>query len=263
MPRTEASKLAREFILFISGVLISALFSAWIGGFVVHESVFLITVIILLSLSVIFFLGHTGRHIEDLCTQAVSVVDYVSESYLEDEGIEYKGIVFEELAELIKNAENEILIAGSTRPGDKTYKASDHKQRKMYHRAIESKVKANLENDFKYIRINQGRPDILKQPPENYLGSTLLEHYEKISKLKKECMNFRATIDLLNVPWQYLTSIWFIDRKFIVVEVTGITEDSTPYAAGLIRITDRGGNISSKFQKIFEELQRKGQPIKL
>jgi len=263
MPKIEASNLAWNFILFVSGILLSALFSTWLGGLVTSQYIFLATVVVLLALAVIFFLAQTSRRVERLCKQAVSIVDYCDESYLQDEGIEYKGLVFEELAELVKNAEKEILVLGATRPGERPYKASDHEQRKKYHRAIENKVKSNLEKVFKYIRINQIREEFSKQSPKEYLGATLLEHYKRIFNLKKECKNLGATIAILNVPLQYLTSIWFIDGTSVIIEVTGITEDQSPYSAGLICITDKGGNISIKFKKIFDELQRKGEPVNL
>lgn len=263
MPKVEASNLAGNFIIFISGVLLSALFSTWLGSLVTSQYLFLATVVVLLALAVIFYLTQTSQRVERFCKQAVSIVDYFNESYLEDEGIKYKGLVFEELAELVKNAEREILVLGATRPGEKPYKASDHEQRKRYHRAIENKVKSSLEKDFKYIRINQIRQELFEQDPENYLGTTLLEHYQRISNIKRECKSLRATIDILNVPLQYLTSMWFIDGTSIVVEVTGISEDTSPYSAGLICITDKGGNISMKFKRIFDELQRKGQPVKM
>jgi hypothetical protein len=263
MPKTEASNLAWNFILFVSGVLLSALFSTWLGGLITSQYIFLAIVVVSLALAVMFFLAQTSRRVEQLCYQAVSVVDYYDESYLEYEGIEYKGIIFEELTELVKNAEKEILVLGATRPGEKPYKASNHEERKKYHRAIEDKVKANLEKDFKYIRINQIRQEFSEQPSKDYLGTTLLEHYKRIFSLKKECKNLRATIAILNVPLQYLTSIWFIDGTSVVIEVTGITEDASPYSAGLICITDKGGNTSLKFRKIFDELQRKGQPVNL
>lgn len=263
MYKIELFDLAWNFILFISGILLSALFSTWLGGLVTSQYIFLAATVVLLALAVIFFLARTSRRIEQLCNQAVSVVDYLGESYLEDEGVAYKGIIFEELAELVEKSEKEILVLGATRPRENPYKGSDHEQRKKYHQAIENKIKANLENDFRYIRINQTNQDVFDKPPEKYLGTTLFEHCKRIAKLKGECKNPRATIAVLNVPLQYLTSIWFIDGISIVIEVTGITDDSSPYAAGLIRITDKGGNISLKFRKIFDELQRKGQPIRL
>ena len=263
MNKSRVSDLVKSFILFISGVLLSALFPGWLSGLVVSQVVFLAVIIVLLSLAVIFFLAQTSQRIEKLCIQAVSVVDYCDESYLEDEGIEYKGVVFQELAELVRNAEKEILVLGATRPGEKAYKGTDHEQRKRYHQALENKLKSNLEKDFRYIRINQIRHEFLDQPLEDYLGSTLLEHYRRVEQLKRECKNLKATIATLNVPLQYLTSIWLIDGVSIIIEVTGITADVSPYAAGLICITDKGGNISLKFKRLFDELQRKGQPIKL
>lgn len=263
MNKFDTSDLAKNFILFISGVLLSALFSTWLGGVVISQFIFLVAIIVLLSLAVIFFLAQTSQRIERLCNQAVSVVDYCDESYLEDEGIEYKGMVFQELAELVRNAEKEILVLGATRPGEKPYKGTNHEQRKKYHQAIENKLQSNLEKDFRYIRINQIRHELFDQPPENYLGDTLLEHYGRVEKLKRECKNLKATIATLNVPLQYLTSIWLIDGVSIIIEVTGITADVSPYSAGLICITDKGGNISLKFKRLFDELQRKGQPIKM
>jgi hypothetical protein len=132
-----------------------------------------------------------------------------------------------------------------------------------YHRAIESKVKSNLGRDFKYIRINQIRQEFFEDPPSNYLGKTLSEHYKRILEIVTGVSAPKVTIALLNVPLQYLTSICFIDGVSVVIEVTGITEDRSPYASGLICMTGKGGNISSKFRKIFEELQREGHPVKL
>lgn len=270
MPNIKGTNLTWNFIVFVAGVLLSALFSTWLGGLVVSQYLFLAAVIVLLVLAIIFFFTRisqrfeqTSQKIERLYSQAVSVVDYCNEPYLADEGIEYKGIIFDELAELVESARKEVLILGATRPREKPYKASNHEKRETYHRTIERKVKANADKDFTYIRINQVRHEFLSQPPKQYLGSTLSAHYQRLSALKKECKELKATVVVLNVPIQYLASIWFIDGSSIVIEVTGITEDDSPYPAGLIRITDRGGSISLKFRRIFDELQRKGRLVKL
>ena len=270
MPKVRGENLAWNLILFISGILLSSLFSAWVGNLVSRQYIFLAAVLVLLALIVVFFISRiykrleaTERRIEKLCSQAVSVVDYYDEPYLKDEGIEYRGIVFQELTELVRTAEKEILVLGATRPREKPYIVSDHEERKFYHRTIEDKIKANIDKDFRYIRITQVSQLFAGKAPKEYLGSTLLEHYKRISKLKKDCENLKATIAILSVPIQYLTSIWFIDGTSIVIEITGMTDSEHPYPSGLIRITDKGGNISAKFKKLFDELQRKGHPIKL
>ncbi|MEL6401308.1 MAG: hypothetical protein AAFR26_19875 [Cyanobacteria bacterium J06626_4] len=270
MKQTKGAGLAWNLILFLSGVLLSALFSTWLSNLVTSQYIFLAVIVVLLALTVIFFISiihtqikDTNEYMKGVFKQAISTVEYYDETYRENEGIEYRGIIFSELSELIKSAEKEILILGATRHGEKPYKGTDHEQRKNYHRVLEEKIKDNLAKEFRYIRINQVRQDIPEQLRTQYIGSTLLEHFEKIANIKRECKNLKATIDILNVPLQYWTSIWFIDGISIVVEIVGITEDDSPYVAGLIRITDKGGNISLKFKKLFDELQRKGQPIKL
>jgi hypothetical protein len=129
MPKNEPTSLATNFIVFLSGVLLSALFSTWLSGLVANQYIFLVVVIVLLALAVIFCLAQTSHRIEQLCNQTISVVDYCNESYLEDEGIEYKGLVFSELTELVKNAGKEMLVLDATRPGEKPYKASLHEER--------------------------------------------------------------------------------------------------------------------------------------
>lgn len=270
MKQIEGTGLAWNLVLFLSGVLLSALFSTWLSNLVTSQYIFLATVVVLLALTAIFFISRihvqsqqTNEYIKRIFKQAVSTVEYYDEAYREDEGIEYKGIVFSELSELIKSAEKEILILGATRHGDKPYKGTDHEQRKKYHRVLEEKIRENLGKDFRYIRITQVRQDISEELRGQYIGTTLLDHFQKIVTIKRECENLKATIDFLSVPLQYWTSIWLIDGISIVTEVIGITEDNSPYVAGLIRITDKGGNISLKFKRLFDELQRKGQPVKM
>lgn len=270
MRQIKGEGLAWNLILFLSGVLLSALFSTWLSNLVTSQYIFLAIIVVLLALTVIFFISKIYTQIQDaneymkmVFKQAVSTVEYCDEPYREDEGIEYKGIIFSELSELIKSAEKEILILGSTRHGEKPYKGTDHEQRKNYHRVLEEKIKDNLDKEFRYIRINQVRQDLPEGLRTQYIGATLLAHFQKIATIKRECKNLKATIDILNVPLQYWTSIWFIDGISIVIEVVGITEDNSPYVAGLVRITDKGGNISLKFKKLFDRLQRKGQPMKL
>jgi len=271
--------LTSNIIIFISGAILSAIASESLENIFKYEYILVLFTIIVV-LSSIFYFSKINNRIDKLCNNVEATVQYVEELYPKNNKIPYKGLIFNKLIELIDSADKEILILGTTIQNDKRYMLSNHEMRKKYHQTLEKKIKRKLNKGFTYIRINQVPQEYINKTPKFYLGNTMYEHIvkitEEINKCEMDCKNdyekVNASISFMNIPSQRLSSIWLIDQKYIVIEVTGIAKQANekenkaeerPYLAGLIIITDNNGKISDQFKKLFNEMHSLALPLDL
>ncbi|MGZ3674932.1 MAG: hypothetical protein ACXVCO_11535, partial [Ktedonobacterales bacterium] len=130
-------KNAQSFLLFISGVIVSAVVTAVLGHIIPVSEGVLMVFLVLALLGATFFVAGSSRRIEVLADRMETTVRYVEERYREQEGIPFHGIIYRELERLLSDARSEILVLATTSLQDNVYVTREHPARAHLLHAIE------------------------------------------------------------------------------------------------------------------------------
>lgn len=200
-----------------------------------------------------------------LADSVAVTVRYVEELYREAENIPFKGIIYDELKELISRAKSEILIFSAMYTEGLPHKTDEHPSRAEYLHTLEQTVIARQGTDFKYERILQLSPRRVCSSLAESLGKRTTEHCRRILELKHQLRpesKLRLSIKRLDAPTM-LTSFMIVDRRYVLLEIYGIDSEGDPYARGVFFFDDRKGELSERFRWHFDSLDNLAKPIGL
>lgn len=190
---------------------------------------------------------------------------YVEELYREAENIPFKGIIYDELKELISRAKNEILIFAAMYTEGLPHKTDEHPSRAEYLHTLEQTVISRQGSDFKYERILQLSPRRARSSLAESFGKRTTEHCRKILEIKHQLRpesKLRLSVKRLDALTM-LTSFMIVDRRYVLLEVYGIDSEGDPYARGFFFFDDRKGELSERFRWHFDSLDNFAKPIGL
>ncbi len=257
------SNNTKNFIIFIGGVITSAVVSGLLGNTILLSEGFLIFLIVLLVITAVYFFNEENQRIQKLAENMEINAYFIEELYREDEGIHYKGLIFNELNKLVSEAKMEIIsVSASSENGDLT---TNHLSRLEYFNTLEEIVKKNKDHKFKYLRIQQTHV-LDNKSLASCFGIETANHCRRILELEKqihnESPNNDLTISLMTVTTNFPASFMILDEKYLSLEVIAMHKDK-PYTAGMLFLEDNKGSFIESFQKYSEYLEKRSQPIKL
>ncbi len=249
----------KDVIILIGGMILSALIK---NAFGVSENLLIAAIVVIILIAVYYF----SRIFKLIDNRVKTTVLYIEEPYCADnENITYNGDVFKKTSEWLRKAKTEILILSATFGREKPDKVAHHKARQEYFDTIYNIVKDQRFNDFKYVRINQIPPDKKDYSIVDYIGEEAKNHSIKILELKNEIQstnnNSKAQILVEKIPFVKLTSLWIIDKKYVITEVSGQDSDGRIYPEGRFFFEDHGGDLVKNYLKYFEEIRSKAIPL--
>jgi hypothetical protein len=257
------SKNRERFILFSSGVIISAVVSEVLEKSIAWSIASLIVATIIVIVAAVYFFSESARRILTLANRMETTVYYVEELYREHEGIRFKGIIFGELKKLVSRAKNEILVLATSTFDGKAFVTQEHSSREQYFLALEETIVRNQDKDFKYVRIAQIPHENKNLPVINYLGTVTADHCRRTFEIERSSQPCQLSLSFMQVPIQKFISFMIIDRRYILLAVDGLDTDGNPYAAGIFVLEDKEGTLVNRFLWYFDNLERLAKPITL
>lgn len=252
---------AQSFLLFISGVIASAVVAAVLGSVVRVSEAVLIAFLVLALLAATFFFAGSAQRIETLADRMETSVRYVEERYREAEGIPFQGIVYRELERLLSDARTEILVLATTTLRDDAYATRDHPARARVLHVVEETIARRGESGFKYVYLAQvPRADQAGQL-SRFIGPATTEHLRRILDLERHSSSPKVQFGVMRIATQRLTDFVLIDRRQVVLLIDGVDSTGSPYAAGAFIMEDHGGRIVEHLLWNFEHLERAAMAI--
>lgn len=247
--------------LFLAGVLISGVASGLIGRVIEWSEALLIVSVIVVSLIAVFLITTASHRIHNLADQMEATVRYVEEPYRTDQGIPYKGHIFDEIARLVTNAEEQILLLGTPYSNEVHDTALDP-SRKRYLDAIEDRIEQHLNAAFKYIRIMQAP---WETSPANYRphGELTINHCITALEVKQKLTNPNVEIHIMTIKSQRLSSFMIVDKRWLVLEIDGYDPKGTAYMVGAFFLEDRRGKLIERFIRYFQAIEREAKNLSL
>lgn len=218
---------------------------------------------VIVTIAAVYFLAESSHRLQSLSDRMGTTVYYVEELYREQEGVRFKGIVFNELQKLVSEAKSEILALAATSEQGRRFRTTEHPARAQYLFALEDTILRHKENGFKYVRINQIPREGKDSPLIEYLGTVSTNHCRRILELERQADSAKLNISIMKVPTQRLASFMIVDRRYIVLEADGIDPEGNPYAAGMFFLEDKEGKLIDRFLWYFDNLERLAQPVTL
>ncbi len=253
-----------KFILFVSGVIVSAVISSLLEGIIGWSEVILITATLLTVIAALFYFSETHRGIQDLTEKVQTTVSYFDEPYRAQEGVTYKGIPYIELTRLVNEAHGEVLTLSTSNVDEGKGRLTDaHASRMEYFTALEKNILRHQESSFKYVRIQQVPREGKTLPVSKYISKGTANHYRRILEMERDIQNDKVNLGIMKVPTQRVTSFILIDRHYVLLIVDGIDSENRPYPAGMFVFEDSGGKLVEHFSRYFENLERLGEPVTL
>lgn len=252
---------AQRFIIFVAGIIVSAVFAELVALSISWSTSILVFLNVLLCLVTIFFISDAFSNLNDLLDKTEISVEYITEPY---EDGSYIGSVYKRLQVLVEQAESEILYLSTGGKNDENAQwrpVMGHETRVSFLRAIESKVSAQKNKGFKYVLIRQIHPE--QDLEKLHLSKPFIEHCTFILNAKNVQAKYQGfTIDLLKVPPQRMNSFILVDKRYIVIFLYSDLKDAS-YASGIMIVEDRGGKMMKKMNWYFAHLERIGQPAQV
>jgi hypothetical protein len=205
----------KNLLVFLCGVALSAGISGLVGNVIKVSEVVIVILTVLIVLTAIYFFDRSNAQVElaanAICTtvpqqiqtlaitmstavheqiqilsdRTSTAVHYVQELYEVQEGIPFKGSVYNELERLV-NEEGEILSLATTVFNGRTYQAAEYPSRTRYLQAIEEIIKRKADNGFRYVRILQIPHDGADAPITHYLDEATRNHCYKTLLLERQ-----------------------------------------------------------------------------
>jgi hypothetical protein len=257
-------KNRERFVLFISGAIITGIASAILEKTVSWSIASLIGITIVLVLSSIFFFAETRERVQVLADAVESSVRYVEEPFRESEGVKYKGILYEVIERLVRDAETEILVLASTYKQLYERHSTDlHPSRMQYLTALEDNIRRHASGKFEYVRILQIQREHKSVPIPEVVGELTANHCRQVLQIAMQSESPDVTLAIMAIDIQMTTSFIIIDRRYVIIEIDGLDSEGDIYAAGLLVIEDRGGRIVKKFIRHFVSYQRLARELTL
>ena len=258
------SRNTERLVLFVSGVVFSALISNLLEKSLAISVALLVSATILLALAGIFLFAEASTRVQSLADSMQTSVNYVEEPYRVSEGIEYRGAVFEPVTRLIEDAEMEVLVLATTY--DQKGKApltSLHQARRRYLAAIEQNIKRRQGGTFKYIRILQFPHFSDKFNITDMVGEATTDHCRLVLKMAQTAESPDLTVAIMKVATDRQSSVIIVDRRHVAIEIDGEDPNGNSYAAGFILIEDRAGKLVEHFLRYFSMMERRSHEMTL
>lgn len=264
MLRNFLSRNTERLILFLSGVLISGVISGLIGNIITWSVSLLVMLVIVVTMTAVFLFTETSRRMQDLADKMETTVSYIEEPYREEQGVPYQGRLFKEIARLISEAENEILLLGTPyAEASQVHPTSLHISREQYLQAIEENVKRHRSGTFTYIRIQQ-IPWKMNDPSFlSTLGKVTNEHMQRILKIDQDENSPDLILNIMRIKTQRMNSFLIIDRRLIILEVDGYDATGFSYMIGCFFLEDRSGKLIKRFVQYFRNVERQAEDLSL
>lgn len=248
----------RGLLLFMFGLLIPIFVNLFAKQGIPWDITSLIILLIVFSLSVIYFAGRSYSRMEQLATNLEVSVQYIEEEYIDETS--YKGRIYRTMEDLVSDAKNAIRALVVTRTGDVPHLTAQHRTRTDYLRTLEDIIEHK--DNFTYSRIYQVAPDVPEQPLTEYLGAQTSEHVKRVLSLKQKLASSTdSTISVAVLPRQLLISLVLIDDKKAIIDVYGVHRSGASYSRGLFILEDRGGKLMRELLRYFAEAERLAHPI--
>lgn len=255
------SKNTEKLILFISGVIASAIVSGLLEKTIVWSQALLIVSIVILVLASTFLFQNTNHRIQKLADSLEIAVQYIEEPYSEDDK-NYQGRIYEPMIKLMDDARKEILVLGTAYvEQDQVHKTSSHPSRKKYLDTIENNVRRHQGESFKYIRILQVPKGTDSVSISKIVGDTTAKHCYQILELAQKKEHFDNSLDILRIETQRMGSFLVIDRRYVIIEIDDIDSNGNTFANGFMYIDDRGGKVAEIFARYFNKLERRANEL--
>jgi hypothetical protein len=251
-------------VLFVSGAVIAGIASGLLEKTITWSTATLVGILVVLVLSAVFLFAETSGRVQLLADAIEASVRFVEEPYRKEDATKYRGVLYEVLERLVRDAEFEIYaLASGYKRIDKQHETDLHESRRRYLSAIEKNIERHKSGKFEYVRILQIDRRLRRHPISRIIGGLTADHCRKVVDLKKQFSEL-ADIDLsvMAIDTQMTTSFIVIDRKYLVIEIDGLDSEGETYAAGLLVIEDRGKRIVDKFIRHFKSYQRPAQELK-
>jgi hypothetical protein len=249
-------KNAQSFLLFISGVIVTAIVTAVLGFIIpVYEAALMVFLVLALLAATFFFAG-SARRIEVLADRMETTVRYVEERYREQEGVPFQGIIYRELERLLSDARTEILVLATTSLQDNVYATREHPARAHLLRTAEETIARRGEGGFKYVYLAQIPRDSQAGPLIRHIGTATAEHFLRIIDLERHNTSPQVELSVMYIATQRLTDFILIDRRHLVLIIDGVDSTGSPYAAGAFFMEDRGGRVVEHLLWNFDQLER-------
>lgn len=176
---------------------------------------------------------------------------YVDDAYSEGAGVTYRGNVYKELSNLVKDASEIVALSVSTIAKEELL-TEVRPHRDSYFSTIERVIRKRLMSDqgIVYKRIFQfadlsilSNPDQVKKD----LGERIFQHCTAIVEMEKElaaknvskkrathAADADITLTFKALEAQTMTGFVVIDRKIVAIVLGGVIEQDKPYHAGAV-----------------------------
>ena len=260
-PRQRVPYTLERLVYVVAGAVASAVVSAIVGDSLPRSELLMAAATVLLAIILAFFVGRSNQRIQGLADNLEATVRYVEELYLEAEGIKFKGLGFEHLAELVSEAQNEILaITISHSPGGR-FSTSDTDSREQYLKSIEDRLRTYKNRGFRYERLIQISPEDRDVQLTDLIGTVLPKHIERVlimkQNLRRESRKEDSNLDILfaKVYTQRFFSFLMVDGRYLVIEVDKPDSEGNMYGAGFLFLEDRTGKIINHFRGFFNTVK--------
>lgn len=253
-----------RFVLYVSGIILSAVVAALIEeAITVYEALlFGITVILVLSGMLLF--SEASQRIQNLAGVLETSARYVEEPYRESEGVKYRGRIYEDLTRLVDEAEYEILVLTVPfRERGKDHSASMHPARGRYLVALEENIRRHQGRKFKYVRILQSARDSESAHVSEVMGDTNAKHCYRVLDIARQSTSSDLELAIMEVEAQRMVPFMVIDQRHVIAEIIGFDSEGQKYAAGFLYLEDRGSKLADHFCRYFRDLERRATMLEL
>jgi len=258
------SKNTEKLILFVAGVIVSSVISSLFEGIILWKDLFMNLSIVVLILAAVFFFSESTNRIRNYVNRIETTVKYVDEPYREQDGVQFKGKVYQELEKLLREAKSEVLTLSTASVDEGRGRLTDkHSSRASYFQTLENNIDKYKEKGFKYVRIQQVPLAEENSPISRYISEETANHFRRVINLERKISNEKVSIDIMKASTQRLTSFMIIDKRRIVFGVDGVDDNNRPYVAGMFVLEDKGDKLIQTFNRYFENLTRRSTLVSL
>lgn len=256
-----------DIIKIISGMIASALLGRYIDAY----SLVLISAIVFIIIMAVIYFARIDKLVGENCKQIRELIDarskltvaFVNEQLYKNNYHCYRGEIFIKTSEWISKAEKRILILSATFGKEKPVEVAQHATRKKYFEEL-FKIVETKQNcgSFEYRRINQ-IPQKQEYPTVAYIGTEATDHSINILNLKKkiEPNPNKAVLSVRKVKFVKLTSLWIIDDKYVITEVSGQDSEGHTYPEGRFFFEDHSGDLVQSYTRYFGEIEDNSEEL--
>lgn len=264
MLRHFLSRNVERLILFLGGVLLSAVASGLIEEIISQSTGLLVAAAVVVSIAALFFFAEVTGRVQNLADTMETTVRYLEEPFRDQEGVPYRGRIFSEIARLVAEAKTEILVISTPITGqERPHKTALHPTRERYLTTIEENIRRHRTGKFRYVRVLQIPVENDRLPIVKYYGQTTSNHCRRILEIARKEESPDLELHILWNKTRQMTSFMVIDQRLLILEVNGYDPEGATYMVGAFFIEDRGSKLVEKFARYFRNAERQAESLSL